>query len=75
MEYRTTSILKQNYKKIYVSRKIPQCGSFDQIKEMIGMKISLQSAHKNKHGFELLPKIRRMRFHVYDKGDNQRDKK
>jgi len=35
VEYRVTSIIKRNYKKNRVSREIPQCGSFEQIKGMI----------------------------------------
>ena len=40
----------------------------------------LQNAHlpspdKSKHSFEILPKIRHMRFHVYNEGDDQGDEK
>lgn len=36
---------------------------------------NLQLPDKSKHGFEFLPKIRRMWSHLYNKGDDQDDEK
>jgi len=42
---------------------------------VISFSITLQSPDKSEHSFEFLPKIRRMRFYVYNKGDDQGDEK